>query len=122
MVSLVGLEFIRPPKVELKPAPKSASGWNCSWPEVVFEGSWVRVPLAAAAAMTEVAAAETETGRPETDVGTGLVKEDSEAVKRFFVYSVPSEPLLPFGDKQAGLMRFSFCLLKFEMNRLIFVS
>ena len=30
------------------------------------------------------------------------------------VYSaaVPSEPLLPLGDMQAGLIRFSFCRLK----------
>ena len=35
-------------------------------------------------------------------------------MKRFLVYSaaVPSEPLLPLGDMQAGLIRFSFCRLK----------
>ena len=79
MVSLACLELIRPPKVELKPAPTSASGWNCSWPVVVFEGSWVRFPLAAAAAITEAAAAEaeTDTGRLETkDVGTELKREE----------------------------------------------
>ena len=50
-----------------------------------------------------------ETGTVD-DVG----KEDREAVKRFLVYSaaVPSEPLLPLGDMQAGLIRFSFCRLK----------
>ena len=83
--------------------------------------------------MTEAAAewAEKEVGpepevgtKPEPDVGTEWDKwEDSEAVKRFLVYSFPpSEPLLPFGDKQAGLIRFSFCLLKLEKQKHWFVS
>ena len=82
--------------------------------------------------MTEAAAewAEKEGGpepevgtKPEPDVGTEWDKwEDSEAVKRFLVYSFPpSEPLLPFGDKQAGLIRFSFCLLKLEKQKHWFV-
>ena len=127
------LEFIKFPSVELNPAPtRWPSGWNWSWPEL-FEGSWVRAPAWAAwAAITEAAAewAEKEVGpepevgtKPEPDVGTEWDKwEDSEAVKRFLVYSFPpSEPLLPFGDKQAGFIRFSFCLLKLEKQKHWFV-
>ena len=45
-------------------------------------------------------------------------------MKRFLVYSaaVPSEPLLPLGDMQAGLIRFSFCRLKSKDILIILVK
>ena len=46
-------------------------------------------------------------------VEVGVERDESWAVNRFFGYSTfPGAPLLEFGDKQAGLMRFSFCRLE----------